>query len=381
MGKHMQFDTTSFRARYRAQINPRYNAWLHGGFVLLFGALCIGFLWSRAENVQPWEWLAVPLALILQNWGEYMVHRHLGHFKHRFSKMFYQRHTGDHHSFFAYGQMSYERAQDWRVILFPAWLIVVFAAANLASYWVLSHWNTNVAALFSGSMLLGYLAYEILHACEHLPEQHPISKLPWVRHMRRLHELHHARDLMQTFNFNVVFPLWDWIYGTLYWENEGHIEDRKKMTSMQHHIDIRRSPEQVLGYLSTPTRWHEWHHYPVAIKGPSGSLPAGAEFAYTGGRAGHLLWDVIEYVPGHRWQARARGRYGLMMFVTYECKPMGTMTRFTRTLEYRFSHLIGRLANHLFLRKRIEKDSADLLDNLSTVAEKVIPASSASSPR
>ena len=153
------------------------------------------------------------------------------------------------------------------------------------------------------------------------------------------------------------------------------------MTSMQHHIDIRRSPEQVLGYLSTPTRWHEWHHYPVAIKGPSGSLPAGAEFAYTGGRAGHLLWDVIEYVPGHRWQARARGRYGLMMFVTYECKPMGTMTRFTRTLEYRFSHLIGRLANHLFLRKRIEKDSADLLDNLSTVAEKVIPASSASSPR
>ena len=57
------------------------------------------------------------------------------------------------------------------------------------------------------------------------------------------------------------------------------------------------------------------------------------------------------------------------------------MTRFTRTLEYRFSHLIGRLANHLFLRKRIEKDSADLLDNLSTVAEKVIPASSASSPR
>ena len=44
MGMRMQFDTTSFRARYRAGIKPGYNAWLHGGFVLLFGTLCIGFL-------------------------------------------------------------------------------------------------------------------------------------------------------------------------------------------------------------------------------------------------------------------------------------------------------------------------------------------------
>ncbi len=199
--------------------------------------------------------------------------------------------------------------------------------------------------------------------------------------MRRLHELHHARDLMHRFNFNVVFPLWDWIYGTMYWESDSHIEDRRKMILMQHHIDIRRSPEQVLGYLSTPTRWHEWHHYPVEIKGPSGSLSAGAEFEYTGGRAGHLLWNVIEYVPGRRWQARARGKYGLVMLVTYECEPVEAITQFTRTLEYRFSHVIGRLANHFFLHKRIEKDSANLLDNLSTVAEKVIPAHSPSPSR
>lgn len=380
MDTDMQFDTTGFRARYRASIKPRYSAWLHGGFVFLFGALCIAFFWSRTEGIKSWEWLAVPVALLLQNWGEYKIHKNLGHVKRRFSKMFYQRHTGDHHSFFTYGQMSYEGARDWRVILFPAWLIVVFAAVTLASYWVLSHWNTNVAALFSGTLLLGYLAYETLHACEHLPEQHPLSKLPWVRHMRRLHELHHARDLMHTFNFNIVFPLWDWIYGTLYWEKEGHEEDNK-MIFMQHHIDINRSQERVLSYLAVPTRWHEWHHYPVSIKGPSGVLSAGAHFAYTGGRAGHLLWDVIEYVPGQRWKARARGRYGLVMFLTYECSTISMKTRFTRTLEYRFSHLFGRLANHIFLHKRIEKDSADLLNNLSVVAEQLIPTSAASTPR
>lgn len=377
----MDFDTANFRARYRAAIHPRYNAWFHGGFVLLFGALCIGCLWHRAENIQPWEWLAVPLALVFHNWGEYMIHQHLGHFKRRFGAMFYQRHTGDHHSFFAYGQMNYELARDWRVILFPAWLIVVFASVNFATYWALSHWNANVAALFSGTMLLGYLAYEVLHACEHLPAQHPVSKLPWVRQMRRLHELHHARDLMNTFNFNVVFPLWDWIYGTLYREREGDLDDRRGMVSMQHHVDIGRSPEQVLNYLSTPTRWSEWHPYPVSIKGPSGSMPVGTAFDYTGGRAGHLLWNVTAYVPGHHWQARARGKYGLLMYVTYECTPMGTGTRFTRTLEYRFSHLVGRLANRIFLHKRIEKDSADLLKNLNLVAEKLIPASATFLPR
>ncbi len=45
-----------------------------------------------------------------------------------------------------------------------------------------------------------------------------MARLPWVRHMRRLHELHHRPELMRTRNFNIVFPLTDWLMGTLYWE-------------------------------------------------------------------------------------------------------------------------------------------------------------------
>lgn len=217
----MSFDTASFRTRYRAAIHPRYNAWLHGGFVLLFGIVGIAFFWSRADHIQPWEWLAIPLALVCHNWVEYMTHKHLGHHKHSFSRLFYQRHTGDHHSFFADGQLTYETMRDWRVILFPAWLIVVVTIVLLPSWLLLEQVNRNVASLFIGTLLLGYLCYEIFHACEHLPEDHPISRLFWVRHMRRLHELHHRRDLMQTANFNLVFPLWDWLYGTLRWEEDG----------------------------------------------------------------------------------------------------------------------------------------------------------------
>lgn len=371
----MQFNTTSFRARYRAAIKPGYNAWLHGGFVLLFGALCIGFLVSRVSDPSPWEWLTVPLALVFYNWGEYKIHKNLGHVKHGYSKLFYQRHTGDHHSFFAYGQMNYETPKDWRVIFFPAWLIVVFATLNLSAYWLISQWNANVAALFSATLLAGYLAYEIMHACEHLPEQHPLLKLSWLRRMRRLHELHHARELMHHFNFSVVFPLWDWVYGTLYREHQDAGQDLP-MTRIQQQVDIPRAPDQLLAYLATPTRWHEWHPYPVSIKGHGGVLAAGSRFEYSSPRAGYLLWEVLEYQPGQRWQARARGKYGLIMRVTYECQAQGDTTRFTRTMEYHFDHLIGRLANRLFLRQRLQQDSAALLQHLGEVAEQVIPANS-----
>ena len=215
----MAHDVEPFRARYRAAISPHYNAWLHGGFVFGFGALSVWFFLRPLHAVLPLEWLTVPLALFFFNWGEYSVHIHLGHHKHKLSAMFYKRHTGDHHSFFVEERMRYEGARDWRVILFPAWLIVVFNVLLAGpAFWAISHFNTNVASLFSATLVAGYLGYEFFHSCEHLPPEHPLARLPWIRHMRQLHRLHHRRDIMQTRNFNITFPLMDWLYGTLYWE-------------------------------------------------------------------------------------------------------------------------------------------------------------------
>jgi hypothetical protein len=210
----MAHDTEAFRARYRAGIHPWYNAWLHGGFVLCYGLAVLAFFAAQLQQVRALEWLTVPLALAFFNWGEYTVHRKLGHEKHRFSALFYQRHTGDHHSFFVAGKMRFETARDWRVIFFPAWLIVLYSGALFIAWGLLREVNGNVAALFSGTLLFGYLSYEILHACEHLPESHPLACLPGVRQMRAHHERHHRRDLMQTHNFNIVFPLTDWLRGT-----------------------------------------------------------------------------------------------------------------------------------------------------------------------
>ncbi len=217
----MRQTTEAFRSRYRAAIHPLYNPWLHGAFVLLFGIFAVAAFWRTVHSVSWLEWLTVPLSLLLFNFGVYMVHRHLGHRKKAFAKMFYARHAGDHHSFFTPGHMTYDSARDWRVILFPAWLIVIHTLLiTLPLWWLLAQVNANVAGLFAGCMVLGYLLYEVFHACEHLPPQNPLTRLPWIRQMRRLHELHHRRERMQERNFNIVLPLMDYLFGTLYREPE-----------------------------------------------------------------------------------------------------------------------------------------------------------------
>jgi hypothetical protein len=368
--------TQAFRDRYRADIHPRYNPWLHGAFVLLFGVLAIGGFWSTVHQVRPLQWLTVPLTLLFFNFGVYLVHRHLGHHKKSFARMFYARHAGDHHSFFAPGHMTYDNARDWRVILFPAWLIVIHTVVfTLPVWWLLKQVDANVAGLFGGCLVLGYLMYEVFHACEHLPPDNPVTRLPWIRQMRRLHELHHRRELMQERNFNIVFPLMDYLFGTLYWEPEPAPLPltRTTMTRMQHQIAIAGTPIDVLAYASTVTRWPEWHPSSLKVQGQSGPLHAGLRFEediLAGGRTGHLSWEVNEYLPGRRWSAWARGDHGLSLVVTYECEVQGEGTRFVRTLEYQFSGLAMRVTNRLLLKRRIERESAASMLALRDMAQK-----------
>ncbi|MGE8310895.1 SRPBCC family protein [Pseudomonas protegens] len=387
----MRETTQHFRQQYRATVSPRYNPWLHGGFVLAYGLLCIGLLCSTLSQVQPLEWLAVPVALLFFNLCIYVVHRWLGHHKQRFARMFYARHTGDHHSFFAPGLMAYEGYRDWRVILFPAWLIVVHSLLFALPLWALLRlWNGNVAALFASCTLLGYLAYEVFHACEHLPANHPLARLPWVRQMRRLHELHHRRELMQERNFNIVLPLMDWLFGTLHWQPQeppavtSTPDEATPMTRMQHQVDIPRSAASTLAYAASSRLWPQWHPSSLKVEGDEGPLFAGQGFEediHAGGRSGHLSWTVEEYLPGHRWRASARGDHGLHLQVTYECQPLGAQhTRFVRTLEYGFDNLLMRLGNQLLFKRRIERESAASLLALCEMAQQAIPLPATEAP-
>ncbi|WP_242111989.1 sterol desaturase family protein [Luteimonas aquatica] len=215
----MQDTVQTFRDRYRAQVSPRYSAVAHASFITLFGAGCVAFALSGLRRFSWPEALALAAGLLAFNGGVYLVHRWLGHRKTRLGKLFYRRHTGDHHSFFSPQRMSYEQRRDWRVILFPPWLIVLFAGAFVLPAALLAAWLTSpdMARLLACGLIAGYLLYEFFHTCHHLPDGHPLTRLPWLRQMRRLHQLHHHRGLMGRSNFNIVLPLTDWVCGTLRW--------------------------------------------------------------------------------------------------------------------------------------------------------------------
>ncbi|MBF3483514.1 SRPBCC family protein [Burkholderia pseudomallei] len=355
----MTQDVTVFRARYRASVHPRYNAWLHGGFVLAYGCAAIAFFLKDVARVSAVQWASVPAAFLLFNWLEFTVHRHVGHVKRRFGAMFYRRHTGDHHSFFANEQIAYREARDWRVILFPAWLIVVFSLGLFALHAVLGRFDANVAGLFASTMLGGYLLYECVHACEHLPDAHPLAKWPWIRQMRVLHRVHHRDALMRSCNFDVIWPLMDWLHGTLRWSEAPGAD---MSTRMRHEIDIACAGADVLAYASDASRWPEWHPSSLRVDGPVGSLAAGSRFdedVRAAGRVDRLHWDVVRNEPGVMWQARAANTAGsLRILLTYECSGGPRGARFVRTLHYHSPNPLLRLANALVMRGRVERESA-----------------------
>jgi hypothetical protein len=47
-----------------------------------------------------------------------------------------------------------------------------------------------------------------------LPEGSPALRLPFILRLRRLHHRHHDPRLMATRNFNITYPIGDWLFGT-----------------------------------------------------------------------------------------------------------------------------------------------------------------------
>lgn len=215
----MAFDYQAFRNRYRAGISRWYSGWLHLLVVAFTGITVITYSLLQTQTISGIEFLVIPLTLLLVNFAEYAAHRWLGHRKTRLGRLFYSRHTGDHHSFFVESAMPFESIRDWRVVLFPAWLIYVFLLGLLlpGGWLLLQLWSANAAWLFVASGIAGYLFYEVMHFSYHLPAGSFVERTPVWWRLQRLHQLHHERERMTDSNFNITIPVFDWLLGTLYW--------------------------------------------------------------------------------------------------------------------------------------------------------------------
>ena len=212
------FDVEGFRERERRQGIPRlYNGWLHvASSAGLMGALVVWGL-SQLHAVQILEWGLLALVALLGNAAVFFIHRDLLHRRRRFVQFAYYRHSEVHHMFFTDVHIVCTSMRDLHAVLFPLWVVaLVLGLVNLPGWFLLDRFVSSNAAwlLLAGSA--GYFSsYEIVHSISHLRDDHPLLWFPPFRYMRDHHRLHHAHDRMHTENFNIVYPLADWLAGTL----------------------------------------------------------------------------------------------------------------------------------------------------------------------
>lgn len=210
--------TNRFRRDYRErEIPPGYLPWAHVLFTFGGGLAALVTCLVLVDGLRAIELLAVPAAFGYANLSEYLGHRWPMHRPFRGLGVVYRRHAGQHHRFFTHQAMAFGEARDLRAVLFPPSLVIFFFGGFGIPAWWLLHWlfGSNVAWLFIATAIAYYLNYEFLHTAYHLPAGHPLSRLALVRRLQWLHRTHHDPRQMAQANFNISWPVCDWLFGTL----------------------------------------------------------------------------------------------------------------------------------------------------------------------
>lgn len=208
-----------FREEFRAkEYGPHYAGWAHFAFTSGVSLGVIALAVFRLSNVTALEWLTVPASFLLANAAEYFGHRGPMHQARRGLGLLFRRHTQQHHHFFTHDSMAYESSRDFKMVLFPPVMLLFFLGAIATPIGALFFlvFSRNAGWLFVATGMAYYLSYEWLHFSYHLPEDSWVGRLPFMAALRRHHTAHHDLARMGKWNFNITFPLCDWLLGTRY---------------------------------------------------------------------------------------------------------------------------------------------------------------------
>lgn len=206
-----------YRARHRAARKPsKIRGWRHFYLILAAGAAATTACALLLENVKAWEWLMIPVGFVVANFVEWFMHKGPMHHPTKPVRVMYERHTLEHHAFFTHDAMAAE-PEDFDAVLFSVPSLIFFFGGTglplaLLVYWTLG-WNA--AWIFAAMCVDYYVLYECFHTAYHLPEDHWSGRLPFMASRKRHHALHHAPRYMTQCNFNVTFPIFDGLFGTL----------------------------------------------------------------------------------------------------------------------------------------------------------------------
>lgn len=203
------------RRALRQSIPPWYNGYVHFASINLVCALAIAWLASRlCEPTRGELWMA-PVFFAFANLVEWIVHRGPMHHPRRWLMPLYRRHALEHHVLFTADRMEFRNHRDLKFVLFPPlffpFLLLLTAPLCLA-LWA---YSPNVALVYLISAHAYYLVYEWFHTVHHWPRNSRLGRSWFARLVREHHRRHHDLRGMTRGNFNVSFPLWDHLFGTV----------------------------------------------------------------------------------------------------------------------------------------------------------------------
>jgi hypothetical protein len=207
----------AYRERYRSEeIAGRYYGWLHLAFTSGVCIAAVIYCAVRVEQPSAAEWLTVPVVFLYANLVEYFGHRGPMHHPVRGLRLLFRRHTKQHHRFFTDKAMNFDSSDDFKAVLFPPVMILFFIGGFGVPMWLLLHWlaTENVAWLAVATGTAYYLNYEWLHFAYHCDPRSRIGRIPGIQALRRLHLRHHDPRLMTRYNFNITYPIGDWLFRT-----------------------------------------------------------------------------------------------------------------------------------------------------------------------
>ncbi|MCO5172273.1 MAG: sterol desaturase family protein [Planctomycetes bacterium] len=203
----------------RAELLATIPGWYPGlGHFALLNAAALGVIGACAALLERPAWWHAALVLpffAFANLFEWWVHRGPLHHPVRGLRRLYDRHTRAHHVAFVEGAMAIRHPRELKLVLFPPWLFPLFLLMN-APLLLLLAWlgGLDVGLVFLASAVGYYLVYEWLHTLHHWPRESWLGRRAVVAWLRRHHEAHHDPRRMIHGNWNVSFPLCDWLLGT-----------------------------------------------------------------------------------------------------------------------------------------------------------------------
>jgi hypothetical protein len=170
-----------------------------------------------ARRAAPIDWILVPSFFVLANFVEWVVHKNPMH-RPLPPRILYKNHTLVHHRAFLHETLPINNTRELGLIMMPWYTMLgLFTAVSPVGV-VLGLWRgSGAVGIFYFSCALYFCCYEGMHALYHQTDA-TLAKVGLggrlFRRMQNHHRHHHRLDRMSHVNFNVTFPLMDWLLGT-----------------------------------------------------------------------------------------------------------------------------------------------------------------------